>query len=142
MRTKKNQTVQRQMCGRLVELLDRHLQISDAEAAEALGYRDASILWKVRRGSAFLDVEKLVTLADLGGRHGRANIHWLVSGSGPPLFRTTGQHTAQSSLNSALSRLSPTQLGALEAVIAALLPPPTRKPKGRRGRKLCPRAKR
>jgi len=117
------------MCTRLVELLDRHLQITDAEAAAALGYRDTSVLWKVRRGGAFVDVEKLAKLADLGRRDRRANLHWLISGDGPPLLGPSRDPTGQSSIDRTLSRLSREQIRALETVISALLP--SQKPKAK-----------
>ena len=121
MRKKKNQTLQRQMCARLVELLDRHLQMSDTEAARVLGYRSASTLWKIRRGIAFVDVEKLATLAALRARTARPNIHWLVSGNGAPLITTKSPQSTESSLTASLARLSIKQLSALEALIEALL---------------------
>jgi hypothetical protein len=126
-RTKKNRTLQQQMCARLVELIDRHLKITDAEAATALGYRDASILWKVRRGGAFVDAEKLSTLARIGPRDTRVNIHWLITGDGPPTLPPNRGPSGQTRLNRTLSRLSPAQLRAIETAIAALLDSPNRK---------------
>ena len=126
-RTKKNRILQQQMCARLVELLDRHLQITDAEAATALGYRDTSILWKVRRGGAFVDAEKLATLARIGPRDTHANIHWLITGDGPPTLSSNRDPSGQTRLDRTLSRLSPAQLRAIETAIAALLESPNRK---------------
>lgn len=130
-RPKKNQTLQREMCARFVELLDQHLQITDAEAAAALGYRDTSIFWKVRRGGAFVDVERLATLANVGGRDVRVNLHWLISGEGPPVLGPNRDPRPQSSLTRTLSRLSPKQIRALEAAIRALLASPGRRPRRR-----------
>jgi hypothetical protein len=133
MRNKKNKSLQRQMCTRLVELLERHLQMSDTEAARALGYRSASTLWKIRRGIAFVDVEKLAALAALRARKARPNIDWLVSGSGSPLIATKSQQSTESSLTTSLARLSVTQLSALEALVEALLQQtPRRRRVGRR----------
>lgn len=134
MRNKKNQTLQRQMCDRLVELLDRHLQIPDTEAARALGYRSASTLWKIRRGLAFVDVEKLAALAALRGRKARPNIHWLVSGTGDPLIPAQGQQSDHPSLVASLARLPAKQASALKALIEALQQTPPRRRVGRRSR--------
>jgi hypothetical protein len=126
-RTKKNRKLQQQMCARLVELLDRHLQITDAEAAMALGYRDTSILWKVRRGGAFVDAEKLATLARIGPQDTRVNIHWLITGDGPPTLPPNRDPSGQTRLDRTLLRLSPAQRRAIETAIAALLESPKRK---------------
>jgi hypothetical protein len=134
MRNKKNQTLQRQMCDRLIELLDRHLQMSNSEAARALGYRSASTLWKIRRGLAFVDVEKLAALATLRGRKERPNIHWLVSGTGNPLISTKGRQSIDSSLTAALASLPAKQASALEALIKSLQTTPTRRQVGRSNR--------
>ncbi len=120
------------MCTRLVELLDQHLQITDAAVAKALGYRGASILWKIRQGRAFVDVEKLASLAKLSQNHARPNIHWLVSGDGFPLIGTRREKAALSSLITSLSRLSARQLSAVEAVIGAFAQGTPRRPRRNR----------
>jgi hypothetical protein len=118
-RTKKNESLQKQMCARLIELLDQHLKMSDSEVARALGYRSVSILWKVRRGLAFVDVERLVAFAKLRQGHVGPNIHWLISGEGRPMLNTRPDQAASSRLIASLSTLSPKQVSALKGIIRA-----------------------
>jgi hypothetical protein len=103
---------------RLAELLDRYLQLTDSQAAKALGYRGSSTLWKIRHGSAFMDVEKLAVLATLGPHYARPNIHWLISGKGPPLVGAKRVQPALSDLMALFGRLTRKQRSALETLIA------------------------
>jgi hypothetical protein len=118
-RIKNNQTLQREMCARLVELLDDYLQLSDVEAAKALGYSGAATLWKIRRGSAFVGAEKLAVLATLGDRNARPNIHWLISGEGLPLLTATQQTSASTQFVAFVSRLSAQQQRAIRTLVGA-----------------------
>jgi hypothetical protein len=115
-RVKKNQKIQQQLCRRFVELLEAHLGLTDAQAARALGYKNPATLWKIRRAETFVDVERLVTLARIGG--GRTpNIHWLLTGEGTPLIATTGRETSQ-----AIRLISQLNRSQQRALIALILP--------------------
>jgi len=114
MRVKKNQNIQQQLCRRFVELLDTHLGLTDAEAARALGYKNPATLWKIRRAETFVDVERLVTLAQIGkGR--RPNMHWLLTGEGAPLLASASRDASEAVR--LISRLNRRQQRALVALI-------------------------
>jgi hypothetical protein len=116
---KKNQDLQTAMCARLIELLDDHLQLSDAEAAKALGYSGPATLWKIRRGTTFVGAEKLAILATLGSRDARPNIHWLISGKGPPLLASAQQTRASTQFLAFVLRLSAKQQRAIRTLVSA-----------------------
>jgi hypothetical protein len=105
-RTRKNRSLQKRMCARLVTLLEDYMSMSDADAARALGYNGTGTLWKIRRGTAFVDVERLATLAGLGRRGARPNLHWIISGEGEPLLSSTSAPSDISKLTSHISELT------------------------------------
>lgn len=72
------------MCARLVALLD-HSGMSDSRAALLLDYKTPATISSVRRGTVFLDTERLarfgtLILADVA----KPNLHWLLTGEGDP----------------------------------------------------------
>ena len=117
--TKKNQALQAEMCARLIELLDHYLQLTDAEAAKALGYSGPATLWKIRRGGAFIGAEKLAILATLGSRDSHPNIHWLISGEGSPLLPSAQQTRSSTQFLAFVSRLSAKQQSAIRTLVGA-----------------------
>lgn len=105
------------MCARLVTLLDDYLSLSDADAAKALGYSGTGTLWKIRRGTAFADVERLAALAALGQRDARPNLHWLISGEGGPLLASAPATSEASKLVSRINQLSANERRAVMTLI-------------------------
>jgi len=91
-RTKRDPQALKQLTERFTRLVDRYLELSDRELAEALGYSGTTTLSRVRNGDAFLDIERLIRLAELETQSGgRPNIHWLLTGHGEPVLRPEGQ---------------------------------------------------
>ncbi len=71
-----------QMCTRLTNALDT-LNLSDRELAQVLGYANASTLSRVRRGEAFVDVERLERLSRFSAARGQhLDLNWIITGSG------------------------------------------------------------
>lgn len=122
-RTRKNRGIQKRMCERFVTLLRDHLSMSEADAARALGYHGTATLWKIRHGLAFLDVEKLARLASLGQSGARPNLHWLISGEGPPLVPITPVSTEVSKVVSQISLLSAEERHAVMTLIRSRVRP-------------------
>src|SRR5262249_22433649 len=116
-RVRKDQRLQKQMCERLIELLDDCLHLSDADAARALGYQGTATLWRIRRGTAFVDVERLAILASLGQEGARPNLHWLLTGRGPRLIAAT-QTSKVLEIVSLVARLSPQKQRAILTLIS------------------------
>lgn len=87
-RAKRDPEALKELTERFTRLVDRHLELSDRELAEALGYSGTTTLSRVRKGGTFLDIERLVRLADLETQSGgRPNIHWLLTGQGEPILQ-------------------------------------------------------
>jgi hypothetical protein len=89
-RPKKDDAAREAMCDRLIQLLDSVYQDSDSSMADRLGYANSSLLYRVRQGLAFPDVERLERL--VGQRPAPdviVNLNWLVAGVGSPLLRAT-----------------------------------------------------
>lgn len=100
----------RAMCSRLVQVFDS-LGVSDREIAQALGYANASTLSRVRRGEAFVDVERLAALGDLVLRTGQhLDLNWVISGKGQGVSRPRHRATKdrQAELAQLLSPIAPT----------------------------------
>ncbi len=81
-RHKKNASVRKAMCRRFVKAMDL-LELNASEISRELGYANSTTISKVLRGEAFVDVERLSTLAQLrtpGGKH--IDLNWLIAGRG------------------------------------------------------------
>lgn len=79
-RPKKDPEMRKAMCERLVSVISQ-LDMSIAEISRELGYSNATTIRKVRRGGAFIDVERLYKLSKLktpDGKH--IDLHWLITG--------------------------------------------------------------
>jgi len=68
------------MCSRFVEAM-KMLELNPTELAKALGYSNSTTLFKVQRGEAFVDVERLYLLSQLRANDGRqVDLNWLIGG--------------------------------------------------------------
>lgn len=75
------------MCKRLVRLLDELFQGRDLSVAEAMGYKNATMIEGVRKGTTFPDVERLQRLVDARLRGDVVpNLHWVIAGTGSELL--------------------------------------------------------
>lgn len=102
----------RSMCARLAAAFDA-AGWADREVSQSLGYSNQTTISSVRRGKTFLDTERLATLGSLTvHHHARTNLHWILTGDGPP-FLPTG---SDSEVADALSIVA---LNALHAKRAA-----------------------
>jgi hypothetical protein len=121
MRSKVNPAVTSDVCGRFVELVERHLNLSWSDVAEDLGYSNRTTLDAVRKARTLPGMDKIYLLAKLQGKDGRrANIDWLFSNEGPPLI----DHATESipvTLNSgtikAIEKLLPEHHKAVNEII-------------------------
>lgn len=81
----------KQMCKRLVSLLDLVYRKGDTEMALVLGYSNTSTLSKVRKFQAFPDVEKLKRLCAYQiHKETVPNLNWIIAGIGKPLLKLQG----------------------------------------------------
>ena len=101
-----------QMCQRLTAVMDL-LGTSDARMSEMLGYANSATLSQVRRGATFPDVEKLVRLGQMSvGGHATPNLHWLLTGFGPPFLPVDPDNGVACSASQALSQVALMNRGA------------------------------
>jgi hypothetical protein len=78
------------MCERLVQLLDVVYQKRDTDISRLMGYANTSTLYRIRRGTAFPDVERLERLVGHSPKRGVVvNLNWIIAGRGKPLLRVT-----------------------------------------------------
>ena len=76
----------REMCSRLSAMLDSSRR-SDAEISRILGYANSATVARMRRGEAFIDAERLATLALIPiCDEACPNLHWVLTGQGAPLI--------------------------------------------------------
>jgi len=82
--------IRKEVGGRIIEVIEKHLGISLAAAAKSLEYKNATTLQAVKRGESIPDPEKLVRAAHLWRDvHGRKlDLHWLLTGEGVPFPAT------------------------------------------------------
>ena len=79
-RPKKNNHIRQEMCARFVKTIES-LNLNASEASRALGYANSTTILKVRRGQAFVDVERLYLLAQIGEEGGQpVDLNWLICG--------------------------------------------------------------
>jgi len=69
------------ICSRFCEFVERDLNLSYSELARKLGYANASIFTRVKRGEGFLDIERLDTLVAIGREMGIVvDLQWILTG--------------------------------------------------------------
>lgn len=82
-RAKKNADIREAMCKRFVHVMDNVLMLSAAETARKLGYSNSTTINRVKRGEAFVDVERLQRLALIEGPKGeKVDLNWIILGVG------------------------------------------------------------
>ena len=94
------------MCERLARLIDHVYGGSDVVMAELLGYTNSSTLYRVRKGLAFPDVERLERLVNAPpAADVVVNLNWLIAGEGSPLLRLArGRYTGELSIGEYIDR--------------------------------------
>jgi transcriptional regulator with XRE-family HTH domain len=87
-RSKRPRALTRKIAARFCESIERHLVLSDKEAAKALGYASTSMLSSLRNGTTLPDPERLLRLAALRTpTNEQIDLHWLLTGEGHPVRR-------------------------------------------------------
>lgn len=114
-RTRKNQKLQKAMCGRLIALAEKHLRTSIEDLSKELGYANSSSLRRVWKGEAFPDTERLVRLSQLETSDGATpNIHWLITGQGDPVWSPNRlNRTERKKIWTAIEQLPRSKVNAL-----------------------------
>jgi len=110
------------MCDRLVWLMTNILRMRPAELAKRLGYKNPTTIAKVKKRETFLDSEKLQRLAEIETDDGRRpNLHWLITGYGPPVVGEKGTRLNRSrAIAERLVRnLGPEKIEAIERLFGA-----------------------
>lgn len=98
-RSKKNPDVMRMMCARLSATFDA-TGWHDREISQMLGYNGQATISGVRRGTTFLDTERLATLGSLLVRkNARPNLHWILTGDGRPFLPVNSKTAVASALS-------------------------------------------
>ena len=86
--------------GRIIDILTTDFDLTMSQAANLLGYGNATTLHKVRKGLALPDPARLAKFAadQTILQHRTVNLHWIWTGLGPRLLdRTEVRHRAASS---------------------------------------------
>lgn len=80
---------------RLIGMLTHDFGLTMTEAADELGYANATTLHKVRRGLALPDPARLASFADQQTilRHKTMNLHWIWTGKGQRLIAKDAERT-------------------------------------------------
>lgn len=106
------------LAARLTEAIDRHLGVSVRVLARRLGYANPTTIYAARRGTAFLDAERIARLATVETQGGEViDLHWLITGQGTPL-RVPGRREGQKAMR---RRLIALMLGVPESDMHCLL---------------------
>lgn len=83
----RDKTIAREVGERLGMVLDHYVDCPVAAVARAMGYKNASVLSRARRGQTSLSAEKLQALASLKLNSGATiSLHWLLTGKGIPVL--------------------------------------------------------
>ena len=121
----RNKFVAREVGQRLGIVLDDLIGRSAAEVARELGYKNATVLSRARRGETSLSAEKLQALArlDLAGG-GQVSLHWLLTGEGLQTVMPERAHRSRvrDSLAKRVSEAPPSVRAKIEAFLDVLDP--------------------
>lgn len=114
-RSQKNAVLRMDMCSRLQALAEKHLKISMRDLSDKLGYSNTTVLRRAWKGEVFPDTERLAILATIKTKTDRTpNIHWLITGEGPPLIEPQKKISSRKSdLIRVVKSLSPTKADSL-----------------------------
>lgn len=87
-RVKLNETLQKEMCERLVQVLRIAYDDNWTQLAQRLGYSNKSGVQGLKAGTHFPDPQRLVLLMEHPTQDGYIpSIAWVIAGKGPALIR-------------------------------------------------------
>jgi hypothetical protein len=116
MKRPKNVEVREGMCRRLIDVIDKELRLTDAQAAQVMGYEGSAQLRAVRKGTSFPDVERLGRLWEHARGLGfNLDLQWVLTG-----VRAAGACATDSRLFDLAASLPPKRRSALLVVAEAL----------------------
>lgn len=85
-RNKVNKTINEPIGQRLEHLVVNQLGQNWVGISAQLGYSNSSTLHKIKTGDTSISAEKLFEIAKLSCPQGTVNLHWLITGIGPPFL--------------------------------------------------------
>ncbi len=87
------------MCRRLAAVFDV-MGLDDKRISQMLGYSGQATLSSVRKGTTFLDTERLSVFGRLLVRDcAKPNLHWILTGDGAPLLQKSQRADVAKALN-------------------------------------------
>lgn len=92
-KNKNDQVYLKEFSERFTVLIDSQIIIKLNDLAKRLGYENQSTIGRVKKGKVPLSSEKLALLASIKTSNGETiNLHWLITGHGTPILRSTPVH--------------------------------------------------
>lgn len=125
MQVARDKTIAREMGERLGMVLDHYVDGPVAAVARAMGYKNASVLSRARRGQTSLSAEKLQALASLKLNSGATiSLHWLLTGKGIPILPAAldDTHGFSDTLARRVHEASPRTRAQIEAFLDVVEP--------------------